>query len=1547
MDSAKVPVKLVVAADGRTAENWEVYSSQLEGFLSGKTVADIPLDCVLFDKDEGKEPADPGASASKEARKERSAWERANSYCYFLISTSLPESLQPAAARYKSSAAKLWKYLSQRFSDVSLVSLAAMYVRLNTIKLADYGCVADFIAALQKAKQDLVTAGETPSTASMASLILQGMGNSFPLAKNSMMDLPRHRQTEEEFTKRLVDAEKYAALETELNTVNVGDVSVRSPPAAVNAATKRPAAYSPCTYVRKRNGYGSTRKAGTVCGFPHKPGTCWAARDDEWLAANPTKTAADLPDWRQEARNRRAGASRGAAVNQVTVQLTPEVLAQLLSNASVSGSSGSGVSVPPSLFGNDSEKDSSSYSGYTLAHGETGPRPDHIASKEDHAGLPPKQHAIPLLPVTVALDSGATASCFKQGSDYKPLAIPVSVRGALPGKHSLARGTTSLPCPAVRTGSLRGLHSPEFRHNLISVSELQQHGVEILFPAGSRQAQCKDPQSGQVLWTFEQGDGGLYETSVEEASVTVTSPSAHALHPSVLLHSRLGHMGEGSIQSLIKHRAIQGLPTSYTPPPCPPPQGCSTCIQAKAHARPHPRTDARAAAPLDRIHADLVGPLPPNLKGQRYWVTLVDDSTRHGWSLFLRTKDEAPQRILNWIRHAERQFGRKVKSLHTDQGGEFLNSYLQQHLQAMGVRHTYSTARTPQQNGIAEARNKQVQIFARALLTHANAPDALWHYAVAHATHLNNLVPHRLLHHRTPHELLHGTKPSAHRLRVWGCVAHALVHKQARINKLRPVTRPYMLVGLNPSGPGWLLYDPTTRQELATSDVYFQEHIPHYASGTPPPVRLTWDSFHPSPTLSTSPSSPSPPPSGSGPATPPAASASGAEASGGDGDEAASTPDGERQPDEAGQLSASKSGAPHQQDHLPQQGSPAESHDSGQQNSSSELSQALLDGILSMGPRGMQPLARYMHPQSSSAPAQQVAPPQAQTEGPRRSARLRGLDPEVLTVRSARYAPRPLPSRAVHCLKVIVEGESGCKAHEIPTPQTWQEALSGQWAAEWLESMVREIAGLDQSKTFKRVAKDKAGNILHCKWVYRIKRRPDGTPLFKSRLCIKGCQQKEGVDYFETYAPTARHVSVRVVLHLAATLGLHVRVLDVEQAFVHGELEERVYMAPPPGLGEAYPFPTGEVWQLQKPLYGLKQAPRQWHEKLKGVLRKLGYVPAHGDPSLFVKTDAQGDWILVYVDDMLLLSKTEAALDRLRDQLKEEFPIKDLGDVGQYLGMEVARDWEKKEIRLTQARYVKDLLRKFGGEEIKEYDTPLQVNHGLVLPKDQDLPLPQPDRYPELVGSLMYLMVCTRPDLAHALSVLSRFVGPGRHGSSHWKAALRVLGYVKRTSHLGLVLGGASAQLTGYSDSSWADDQLDRRSSQGHCFTLGQGVISWRASRSPAVALSSCEAELYAACAASQESVWLGELLQTLGCVQEHPPILWCDNTSTISLTKDAVFSGRSKHIEARYYFVRELVQAGRLQTAHIPGTDNVADIFTKPLLSDDHYKLVAKLGLR
>ncbi|CAI7846245.1 unnamed protein product [Closterium sp. NIES-54] len=379
--------------------------------------------------------------------------------------------------------------------------------------------------------------------------------------------------------------------------------------------------------------------------------------------------------------------------------------------------------------------------------------------------------------------------------------------------------------------------------------------------------------------------------------------------------------------------------------------------------------------------------------------------------------------------------------------------------------------------------------------------------------------------------------------------------------------------------------------------------------------------------------------------------------------------------------------------------------------------------------------------------------------------------------------------------------------------------------------------------------------------------------------------------------------------------------MDVSNAFLQGDLHERIFLCRPPGFHAAFPDDT--VWQLRRAVYGLKQAPREWHAKLSATLQSLGFSASHSDASLFIRSSPRRVLISVYVDDMILLADSKTAMDQVKRSLQERLKCKDLGPLQNYLGMTITRDRPARTITLSQSHYIGQVLEKFEMAQAKPVSTPLPFGHQLAPPTS---PSASSRPYAELVGSLIYAMMCTRPDLAYPIS--------------------RVLRYLWGTKDHALALGGSSPPLlSGFSDSSWADSQPNRRSSQGYGFTLGSGLINWRSSRSSVVALSSYEAELYAGTMAAQESRWLCFLLAELGAPQRCPT-LWCDNASTIHLTQDPVFHGRSKHIELRYFFIRDLVQQGLIAVRKIAAEANLADIFTKALLRPAHSTLLRLIGL-
>ncbi|CAI7902951.1 unnamed protein product [Closterium sp. NIES-53] len=411
---------------------------------------------------------------------------------------------------------------------------------------------------------------------------------------------------------------------------------------------------------------------------------------------------------------------------------------------------------------------------------------------------------------------------------------------------------------------------------------------------------------------------------------------------------------------------------------------------------------------------------------------------------------------------------------------------------------------------------------------------------------------------------------------------------------------------------------------------------------------------------------------------------------------------------------------------------------------------------------------------------------------------------------------------------------------------------------------------------------------------------PRGTRMLQTsqpRALMQRRLRRQRVDYFQTFSPTPKMTTLRVLLHVAAQRDYELHSLDFSTAFLQCSLHEEIWLRRPPGFTES--FPSGTQWSLRRPVYGLRQAPREWHDTLRTTLAALGFAPTTADPSLFLRTDTSLPpfYALVYVNDLVFATADTEALTLVKSELQKRHICTDQGELRSYLGLQITRDRARRTITLTQSHMV----------------------HQAVEPSGP---------YPELVGCLMYLMTCTRPDLAYPLNLLARYVAPVRHRKVHWDAAKWVLRYLCSTSGIGLVLGGQGpVVLTSHADASWVDDSATQRSSQGYTFSLGSGSVFWRSTRSYSVLSSSCAAEIYAGAMAAQELRWLTYLLTELGEQPRSPPVL-------------------TKHIAVRYFLARELQQRGQLRLAYVATRANNADIFTKALPFGDHQRFSTVLGL-
>ncbi|CAI7808759.1 unnamed protein product [Closterium sp. NIES-54] len=502
-------------------------------------------------------------------------------------------------------------------------------------------------------------------------------------------------------------------------------------------------------------------------------------------------------------------------------------------------------------------------------------------------------------------------------------------------------------------------------------------------------------------------------------------------------------------------------------------------------------------------------------------------------------------------------------------------------------------------------------------------------------------------------------------------------------------------------------------------------------------------------------------------------------------------------------------------------------------------------------------------------------------------------------------------------------------APDIPTPRSYAEAITGPYSSQWQAAMDAEMASWKSTSTYVDEVPPPGANIVDGMWIFRVKRPPGSPPALKARYVARGFSQRQGVDYFYTFSPTPKMTTLRVLLHVAAQRDYELHSLDFNTAFLQGSLHEEIWLCRPHGFTPS--FPAGTQWSLRRPVYSLRQAPREWHDTLRTTLAALGFALATADPSLFLRTDTSLPpcYVLMYVDDLVFATADTEATTLVKSELQKRHTCTDLGELRSYLGLQITRDRARRTITLTQSHIVHQVLQRFGFQLSSPQPTPLSTSHSLSAPPSDESVEPS-GPYPELVGCLMYLMTCTRPNLAYPLSLLARYVAPGRHRKVQWDAAKRVR-YLCSTSGMGLVLGGwGPFVLTGHADASWVDDSTTQRSSQGYTFSLGSGSLSWRSTRSSSVLSSSCEAKIYAGAMAAQELRLLTYLQTDMGEQPRLPPVLYVDNKAMISLFQEHRLEHRTKHIALRYFLARELQQRGQLCLAYVATRANTADIFTK-----------------
>lgn len=501
-------------------------------------------------------------------------------------------------------------------------------------------------------------------------------------------------------------------------------------------------------------------------------------------------------------------------------------------------------------------------------------------------------------------------------------------------------------------------------------------------------------------------------------------------------------------------------------------------------------------------------------------------------------------------------------------------------------------------------------------------------------------------------------------------------------------------------------------------------------------------------------------------------------------------------------------------------------------------------------------------------------------------------------------------------------------------PLSFEEIKDRYDRESWEKAIEAEIQSIEDNDTWVLVSKPESEKILDTKWVFAFKDLEDGQDRFKARLVVRGFAQTNVNPYRDIYSPVAKLATVRTLLSVGNQQDYHFLQLDVKTAFLNGELETPVYVYPPPGLEHV----RGQVYKLKKALYGLKNAAKCWNKKINNVLIQMGFNKSENDPCLYIRTkESELIYLLIFVDDIILSGKNLDDLLTVKNVLMSNFKMKDKGDLKNFLGLEITRDRDKGELKISQTRYCEKIIDRFGFESCVPSNLPIEPRLS-IKPEGSLTEFP----YRELIGSLMYLMIGTRPDISFAVNYFSKF--QENPTTEIWNHLTKILRYLKKTKHFSLIYTKGNESLIGYSDASWGSDIHDSRSVSGYLFKINSNIVSWATKRQQTTALSTAEAELISLTTAVCEGLWLRKLLCDFGfCL---PLIVHEDNNACLSIANNPGNIRRVKHINLKYQFISEKISEGIVELKYVPTHEQLADGFTKGLPSIKFKNFIKMLSL-
>lgn len=1014
----------------------------------------------------------------------------------------------------------------------------------------------------------------------------------------------------------------------------------------------------------------------------------------------------------------------------------------------------------------------------------------------------------------------------------------------------------------------------------------------------------------------------------------------------LLWHRRFNHLGPDKIRNLHKVTTL-GKPIKVPTKR----EICEVCVLTKMTNRTPKELSPHKSGRLQLIQFDIAGPFQKSIRGNRYFILIIDSWTRANWVLPLKRKSDAIPMMLSWKKEIELETGVKVIAARTDNAPELIQAVEEW---KSGVRSELTTIASSNQNGAAERNIRTAEADMRAMLKEASLPLEFWDEAAEYDAYCRNrtdtgpVVNSCIV---SPTEAFTGTTPDVDHCKVWGSKCYVYINpktipKGQRHDKLRDTARVGIFMGYSRTTNKHIkVYSPELGYTVRSSRAIIDET----KKGGNLDLRLRNCASGPQGTQNSVPDR--------NPRGRPRLEPEIPEVVIPQGTTSTSIPRFDE--DENGNIKQVPH-SPVQSPAEPLVESPAQSPDQSPAESPVESS---------VEPSEISQEDVEMQSESNEAPRYFMRKRKLDDDNDdseHRSKIVRAMlamiaheDQEVIEhamvgIPDVHHVDPYIKKRITSDFKALVADtrehpdDIALPAKEIlgiKIPRNYKEAISDKnYSEEWKLAIEEEVKSLVQNGTWEEFILPKGSNLVSTKWVFTIKTKNSRVERFKARLVARGFSQVLGKDYNETFAPTVRMDTLRLFLAIVAKEDLECSHFDIKNAFTESHLKEEIYLAPPQGVTVR----KGHVLHALRSLYGLKQAGRDWSLLLKEELIRMGFVQSLADPCLYICQERKL-YLLVYVDDILAASSSQEQIDWFSTQLSARFKTKNLREISKILGIRVIRDRKRRTLTLDQEEYLDAALTKFGithAQYVSKKIPAADYHH--LRPATGDDEMIDTTEYQQAIGSMIHPMVYTRPDIAFVLGRLSQYMAkPAKH---HGLALKNLMRYLRSTIKQKICYGPGGVQsdiakeyglptetAKVYTDADWASDRHDRKSISGGVVMFYGGPISWSSKKQNSVATSSAESEYISMAMFVKQGRWVAQVLKDLGkpeyiSTEGDTVQVLGDNQGALALTKNPHLHERSKHIDICYHFIRDLTEKGKVTSKYINTTDMVADGMTKPL---------------